>query len=200
MIKVYHSPGTRSMRICWLLEELRLPYTVELVPFSPSRKPFAQPSPFGKVPVIEDGELTLCESGAILEYLLERYGNGRLAPAPNTPLRGPFLQWVHYAEATAVQPLGDIAGHSLFKPEAERIPAVVADARIRAAAALQVVEDALDGRDYLLGSEFSGADIMMGYTLLSAQWWGLLTEDFPSLRRYFARLEARPAFQKAAVS
>lgn len=123
MIKLYHSPLTRSVRVRWLLEELGLPYELETVAFTPSTTPFSQRTPFGRVPVIQDGTLTMFESGAILEYILERYGEGRLAPAAGAPLRGTFLQWVHFAEATALPPLGQIASHTFFKPEGERIPA-----------------------------------------------------------------------------
>lgn len=197
MIKLYHAPRTRSARICWLLEELGVPYEIEPVAFTPPMTPFSQRTPFGKVPAIEDGGVTMFESGAILEYVLERYGRGRLAPAPGSPLRGPFLQWVHFAEATAFPPLGQIAMQTLWKPEAERIPAVVADARARAAVTLDVVERALAGKDYLLGAEFSAADIMMGFTLEVAKFFGLLDERSPNLAAYLERLEARPAFQKA---
>jgi glutathione S-transferase len=94
-------------------------------------------------------------------------------------------------------PLGQIVRHTLFKPEAERIPAVVEDARATLGASLDVVERALAGRDYLLGTEFSAADVMMGYSLQSATWFGLLTDAHPNVSAYFARLRARPAFQKA---
>ncbi len=91
MIKLYHATRTRSFRIVWLLEELGIPYELEKMAFVPPQTAFAQASPFGKFPAIEDGELTMFESGAILEYLIERYGNGRLAPAPGSALRGPYL-------------------------------------------------------------------------------------------------------------
>ena len=84
MIKLYHATRTRSFRIVWLLEELGIPYELEKMAFVPPQTPFAQASPFGKFPAIEDGELTMFESGAILEYVIERYGNGRLAPAPGS--------------------------------------------------------------------------------------------------------------------
>ncbi len=200
MIKLYHAPLTRSIRILWLLEELGLPYAIEPVTFTLPTTPFSQRTPSGKLPVIEDGDLTMFESGAILEYILERYGNGRLAPPPGMPLRGTFLQWVHFAEATAFPPMGDIARHTLFNPEAERIPAVVADARERAAVTLDVAERALAGKDYLLGRDFSAADIMMGYTLLAATSLGVLGARHPNLTAYFERLQARPAFQKALAS
>lgn len=199
MIKLYHAPRTRSVRIYWLLEELGLPYELEVVAFKPPlapAKPFAQDSPFGKVPALEDGDVRMFESGAILEYVLERYGEGRLAPALGTPLRGQFLQWVHFAEATAFPPLGNIAWHR-FKQEVDSIPNVIADYRTWAGAALEVLEQAASGKQYLLGAEFSGADIMMGYTLECAKWFGLLTGTYPNLVDYLARLETRPAFQKA---
>lgn len=94
-------------------------------------------------------------------------------------------------------PLGQIVWHTMFKPQAERIPAVVEDARAMVGASLDVVEKALDGRDYLLGAEFSAADIMMGYPLQSAKWFRVLTDAHPRVGAYFARLQARPPFQKA---
>ena len=197
MIKLYHAPLTRSSRILWLLEELAIPYQIEAVTFTTPVKPFSQQTPFGKLPVIEDGDQTMFESGAILEYLIERYGKGRLGPAPGSPLRGAFLQWVHFAEATAFPPLAEIAQHTLFKPEAERLPAVVADARVRAAEVLNLLEKTLAGKDYLLGAEFSGADVMMGYTLQLAKWFGVLTDQHANTSKYFSRLEARAGFQKA---
>src|SRR5262249_21670911 len=105
MIKLYHAPLTRSVRILWLLEDLRLPHQLERVACQPPKTPCSQKSRYGKVPAMEDGALAMCESGAILEYILERYGDGRLAPAPGTAERGLFLQWVHFAEATALPPL-----------------------------------------------------------------------------------------------
>ena len=197
MIKLYHAPMTRSLRIVWLLEELGLPYQIEKVTFVPPSVPFSQSTPAGKLPVIEDGELVMFESGAILEYILERYGNGRLAPKVGTPERGTFLQWVHFSEATLFPPLGEIAWSTLFAPEDKRNPAAAEDARKRATATLAVLEKALDGKDYLLGSEFSAADVMMGYSLMAAQYLGALGDGFPELRAYMARLADRPAYQKA---
>jgi len=198
MITLYHAPRTRSVRIYWLLEELGVPYRLETVPFTPPASgPFAQSTPSGKVPTLQDGELVMFESGAILEYLLERYGAGRLAPPPGSPLRGPFLQWVHFAEATAFPPLGTIIRHALFTQDADTIPTAMADYRNSARATLDVLERALSGREYLVGTELSGADIMMGFTLEAAKWLGVLTDAHPAVMAYLTRLEARPAFQKA---
>jgi glutathione S-transferase len=198
MIKLYHAPRTRSVRVRWLLEELGVPYELVPVTFKPPAKTFSQDTPFGKLPAIVDGDVTIGESGAIVEYILERYGNGRLAPAIGSPLRGEFLQWVHYAEATAFPPLGIIVWHTLFKGDADQIPGVVADARERAAATLDVVERALTGKTYLLGTDFSAADVMMGFTLAVARILGVLDERFPNLAAYLSRMETRPAFQRAA--
>jgi len=198
MIKLYHAPLTRSVRIYWLLEELGIAYELETVSFRSDTIPFGQSTPVGKLPAIQDGDLTMFESGAILEYIIERYGKGRLAPPPGSSLRGQYLQWVHFAEATAFPPLGNLAWHVLFKKDAETIPTAMADYRHLAAAALQVVETALTHREFLLESGFSGADIMMGFTLGCAQMLGALTERFPNATAYLKRLEARPAFQKAA--
>lgn len=197
MIKLYHAQLTRSVRIVWLLEELGIPYELATVAFRPPRHSFEQDTPTGKFPAIEDGGLVMFESGAILEYVIEKYGNGRLAPAIGSPERGPYLQWVHFAEATAFPPIGDIARHTMFLPEAERIPQVATDGRARAKNALDVLERALDGKDYLVGKELSGADIMMGYFLMAARMLGLVGADYPNVSAYWDRLAARPALQKA---
>ena len=197
MLKLYHAPRTRSARIYWLLEELGLPYELDTIAFVPPLTAFSQRTPVGKVPVLVDGEVTICESGAIVEYVIERHGNGRLAPPPTSPLRGLYLQWIHFAEATLMAPLGHMAFEMLWKPEAERIPAVIDEARTRAESTLDVVEQALVGKDYLLGSDFSGADVMMGYTIQVARWMGVLDERHPNLTAYLKRIRERPAFRKA---
>lgn len=196
MIKLYHAPRTRSIRILWLLEELGIPFELETQEYRPPAMPFAQKTPFGKFPSLEDGDTVMFESGAIVEYLLERYGEGRLGPAAGESRRGEFLQWVHFAEATLMPPLIEILRHTVLKPEAERIPAVVDDARTRAAATLAVVERGLADRDYLLGADFSAADIMMTYGVQWAEMLGLLA-DSPNLRGYLQRLTSRPALRKA---
>jgi glutathione S-transferase len=197
MLKLYHAQLTRSIRIVWLLEELGIPYELATVAFKPPRHSFEQATPAGKFPTLEDDGLVLFESGAILEYLIEKYGKGRLAPPVGSPDRGPYLQWVHFAEATAFPPIGDIARHSMFLPEAERIPQVAADGRVRAKNALDVLERALAGKEYLVGKELSGADIMMGYFLMAARMLGLVGAEYPNIGAYWERLAARPGLQKA---
>ena len=198
MITLYHSPLLRSTRIYWLLEELGLPFRVETIVQTSMKSPeYLKVHPLGKIPAIQDGDLTMFESGAILEYILEKYGNGRLAPAPGTAARPLFLQWVHFAEATALPPIADFIDHTFFRPEAERVPAVVVYSRTRAAAVLGMLEQTLAGKQYLLGAEFTAADIMMGITLLGAKWHALLSDAYPNVLTYIERLERRPALQKA---
>jgi glutathione S-transferase len=135
MIIVHHAPKARSVRVVWLLEELGVPYQVKPVALSGESlrsDEHLKVHPLGKVPAIQDGDVTMIESGAIVEYLIERYGNGRLAPAPGTPARAQYLQWLHFGEATCLPPLSDLVQHSFLRPEAERIPAMVPDAQARA--------------------------------------------------------------------
>jgi len=198
MIKLYYAPRTRSVRVLWLLEELGLPYELERVDFLPPAKNFfAQRTPLGKLPTIEDGDVVMCESGAIVEYVLERYGDGRLAPPVGSRARAAFLQWVHFAESTAFPPLGILAWLTLYRDDAERHAALVEDARARGAMGLDFLERALGRNTYLIGDDFSAADIMMGFTLIAARLLGVLDARHPGLNAYVARLEARPAFQRA---
>jgi len=200
VIKLYHARRTRSIRIVWLLEELGIPYELATVPFKPPRHSFEQNTPAGKFPVIEDGALVMFESGAILEYLIEKYGKGRLAPAAGSPERGPYLQWAHFAEATAMPPINDITRHTLLLPEADRIPWVAADGRVRAVKALDVLERALAGREYLVGKALSGADIMTGYFLMAARMLGVAGAAHPNVGAYWERLAQRRQLQKAMSS
>ena len=199
MIRLYHAPRTRSVRGRWLLEELGVPYELERVEFTVPTRMFVQATPFGKLPVVEDGDVTIFESGAILEYLLERHGQGRLAPPIGSPLRGRFLQWMHYAEGTAAPPLSVILWHTFYRGDAGEFPGLVEAWRERAHDGLLLVERALAGKDYLLGAEFSAADVMVGFTLGAARVLGVLDDRLPGLAAYLARLEARPAFQRASA-
>jgi glutathione S-transferase len=199
MIELYYAPLTRAIRVLWLLEELGLRYQLHRVTFRPTvDRFFQQDTPTGKIPTLVDGEVVMCESGAIVEYVIERHGDGRLAPAPDASERAAYLQWLHFAEATAFAPLGNIAWLSRYRGEGDRYADLIADSKARAASGFALIEEALaDGRPFLLGSDLSGADVMLGFTLASARVFGVLDERFPRLGAYYARLEQRPAFQKA---
>ena len=199
-LTIYHVAGTRSMRVIWLCLELDIPLEVEVIDFSPAYRNTASwraLSPTRKVPVLRDGEFTMFESGAMVQYLLDAYGDGRLQPRPGTKAAALFQQWSWFAEATLARPLGDIAQHSVIRPEAERIPGVVEDAKVRALTALGAVEKGLENCTYLMGEAFSAADINMGYSLMLAERFGLLHEDLMQTRAYFSRLKDRPFYQEA---
>lgn len=197
MITLHHAPMSRSVRVRWLLEELAIPYRLETHKLRELKTPeYLAVHPLGKVPSLVDDGLVLLESGAIVQYLLEKYGGGRLEPKPGSPERPAFLQWMWFAEGTLTPPLGEIAQHSLIRPEAERIPAVVPDATKRAGNVLGVLERALAGRSWLL-AEFSAADVMMGYSVALANLLRLVGDATPNVKAYLARCQERPAFRVA---
>jgi len=201
MIKLWFAPRTRSVRVLWLLEELGIPYQLERVAFQPPATRFhVQATPTGKFPTIQDGDVVMAESGAIVEYLLERYGEGRLAPSIGSPERAAFLQWLHYAESTAFPPLGIVVWLSAYRSGEADDPELLADARARAAASFDRLEGELQGREYLLPSGFSAADIMMGFTVVAGRLLGIWGEEHPALGAYTARLTERPAYQKALAT
>jgi glutathione S-transferase len=197
MLKLYYAPRTRAVRILWLLEELGLPYLLERVEFAPSASEwFVQKTPLGKLPTLEDGDVVMCESGAIAEYILELYGSGRLAPPIGSPKRAAFLQWLHFAESTAFPPLGIAIRLARTRDPSAQHAEQIADARARAAAGFDFLKRELGQKAWLLGDEFSAADVMMGFTLAVARSLGMLDERFAPLDAYLARLQARPAFQR----
>jgi glutathione S-transferase len=196
-ITLHHVPFSRSLRVRWLLEELGPPYELATRSFPDLKRSEHQAlHPLGKVPVVVDGDVVLFESGAIVSYLLERYGGGRLEPKPGTPERARYWQWFHYAEASVTPPLGLIVRHTVLLPEGERIPAVAAGARSEAQRVLAPIERVLAGQSWLL-PDFSAADVMMGYSVKLASLLRLLDEATPNLVAYLARCEERPAWQRA---
>ena len=201
MIQVYHATHTRSVRVIWLLEELGVPYEIRKVDFlggEHQQSDYLARSPLGKLPAIEDGDVRMFESGAIVEYLCETYDRDhRLSPAPGSPKRPEFLQWLHWAEATAMPPIGDYFQNAMLKPEAERIPQVLPEALNRIARWLAVLEKHLAGRTYVLGDDFSAADCMLGYTVSGAKFSGQVDARFPNVDAYATRLADRPGFKKA---
>lgn len=199
MLKLYFAPRTRSVRIVWLLEELGLPYELIREEFIPTDKNFfSQSTPTGKFPTLIDGDLVMCESGAITEYILEQYGEGRLAPAPGSADRPAYLQWLHFAESTAFPPIGIVVWLTRYREEKESPAELIRDARERAASGLSFLETSLGDKPYVVGDAFTAADIMLGFTLVAAQMLGILDDRFPRTNVYLERLMQRPALQRAA--
>jgi len=196
MLTVYHLEKSRSERILWLLEELGVPYHLERFARDATGRAseaYRKVHPLGKSPAIRDGDVVLAESGAIVEYLLERYGEGRLAPAPGSPARARYLYWFHSAEGTAmlwivVSIILGMAGdataplRSVLGGEIDRF--------------FDYMEAELGDGPYLTGESFSAADVMMGYVADVADERGHLV-NHPKLRAYLTRLRERPAYRRA---
>lgn len=212
MIIVHHLNNSRSQRVLWVLEELGIPY--EIKRYQRDAKTMLAPPelktvhPLGKSPVIQDGEATLAESGAILEYLVERHGGGRLAPARGTPERLRYTYWMHFAEGSAMPPLLlllifnriEKAPMPFFvKPVARAIARRAKESFIlpNNERNLDFMESELQGRDWFAGGEFSAADIQMSFPIEAARARGGLDERRPRLMDFLARIHARPAYNRA---
>ncbi|CDO59960.1 Glutathione S-transferase [Candidatus Phaeomarinobacter ectocarpi] len=199
MLKLHFAPNSRAGRIMWLLEELELPYELNKMAFHPKdlkSDEHRARHPLGRIPVLDDGDVSIYESGAIVEYILERHKNGGLKPAVADAMYPEYLQWFHYCEGMVMPPINTIVVHTLLLPEDRRDATVLGQAQRLLTKAMGPIEDALEGRDYLIG-DFSGADIMLGHSIFMANRMGCITDDMPNLKAYVARIAARPAFDKA---
>jgi len=199
MLTLHFAPNSRAGRILWLLEELALPYELNRMDFHPKDlKSDAHRArhPLGRVPVLDDGDISIFESGAIVEYILERHKNGGLKPDVASPLFPEYLQWFHYCEGMVMPPINTIVVQTILLPPDRRDEKVLGQAQRLLTKALEPVNDALAGRDYLIG-DFSGADIMLGHACFMSQRSGCVTDEMTHLLAYISRIAARPAFDKA---
>jgi glutathione S-transferase len=200
MIVVHHLNDSRSQRILWLLEELKLPYEIQryqrnaLTRLAPPELKAVHP--LGKSPVITDDGRVIIESGAIIDYIIRHHGGGRLQPDPTTPACDDYVQWLHFAEGSAMLPLllklyvsrlGDAAA-----PLSPRIESEIANH-------LGYIDQALIGRDHLLGADLTGADIQLSFVGEVA---GVRADRsaYPKLDAWVRRYQARPAYQAALAS
>ncbi len=197
MITVHHLNDSRSQRVLWLLEELGVPYEIKRYQRDAQTR-LAPPElkavhPLGKSPVVTDNGRTIIESGAIVDYIIRRYGRGRLQPAPETPAYDDYVQWLHYAEGSAMLPL-------MLNLYAMRLGAAAAPLmpRIESEIAnhLGYVDSALKGRQFLVGDSLTGADIQMSFVGEIAGAFGKRAA-YPNLDKWVARLHERPAYRKA---
>lgn len=213
MLTVHHLENSRSQRVLWLLEELELPYAIVQYRRDPTTL-LAPPElrrvhPLGKSPVVTtDDGLVLAESGAILETLLERHGQGRLAPPPGTPEAVRWRYFMHYAEGSAMPPL--LLKLVFDRIERAQMPFFVRPiargiaAKAKAAIVLPNLKQHLDfleaelaGRDWFAGADFSAADIQMSFPVEAARARAGLDASRPRLMAWLDRIHARPAFQRA---
>lgn len=198
-MKIYHAPNTRSVRIVWLFEELGLPYELETYKLGdPSmRAPdYLKVHPMGRVPVLLDEDVKIFESGAIIQYVLTKYGNGKFIPDSASPDFATYLQWFHYAEGMIMPQVNIIVVESIFLPEDRRNKVNLERATKLLSRMLIAVEQGLEERDFLAG-DFSGADMMTGHACVVSARLGADISDKPNVAAYTKRLEARPALQTA---
>jgi glutathione S-transferase len=187
LLRTTHAVGA----IVWLLEGSAC-HALERVEFqAPARDFFVQKTPLGKLPTIEDGDVVMGESGAIVECVLERYGNGRLAPPVGSPPGRDSCSGCTSPEHRISAPRYRRLAHAL-PPRRRRHPTLIADARTRAAAGFEQLERELRGKQYLLGDTFSAADIMIGFTLIAGRMLGVIDDRYPVINGYLERLQGRP--------
>jgi glutathione S-transferase len=198
-MKIYHAPNTRSVRIVWLFEELGLPYELEKLKLGDPgmRSPeYLRVHPMGRVPALQDNDTTIVESGAIVQYVLARHGNGWLAPDVSSPDFPRYLQWLHYAEGMIMPPVNIIVVETILLPPERRNQVNVDRATELLSRMLSAVDAHLMEREFLTG-DFSGADIMTGHACTVARRLGADVSDKPHVAAYIERLNARPAMQRA---
>jgi glutathione S-transferase len=197
MIEVHHLTESRSRRITWMLEELGLPYEVITYHRDPETR-LAPPElqaihPLGKAPVLRDNSEVLIESGAIVDYLIRTYGKGQFAPAIDTPDYNRYMQFMHYAEGSAMLPM-------LLKLYVSRLGEAGAPLHPRIASEMQnhlgYLNGELEGRDFFVGNALTGADVQLSFVAQVAVRNGG-AEAFPNLTRFVSAIEARPAYQRA---
>jgi glutathione S-transferase len=210
MITVHHLNNSRSQRVLWLLEELQLPYEIKHYQRNATTNlappELLQVHPLGKSPVITEGDTTMAETGAIIEYLVDRAG-GKLRPSPGTPEHRRYTYWLHFAEGSAMPPLLMTlilrrirkSGPFFVTPIARRIADTVLDGFVTPNIVRQLafMESELAARPWFAGNEFSAADVQMSFPLEVAAVRGGLDKHYPRLTDFLARVHARPAYQAA---
>ncbi|MAW29614.1 MAG: glutathione S-transferase [Gammaproteobacteria bacterium] len=199
MLTLHFAPNSRAGRIVWLLEELELPYDINKMAFHPKdlkSDEHRARHPLGRVPVLDDGDIRIYESGAIVEYVIERHKNGGLKPAVDDVLYPEFLQWFHYCEGMVMPPVNTIVVQTVLLPPDRRDETALSQAQRLLSKALAPVDEALAGRDYLIG-DFSAADIMLGHACFMSNRLGCVSDDMPNLKAYVEKVVARPAFKTA---
>ncbi|CAN5925514.1 glutathione S-transferase [soil metagenome] len=212
MLTVHHLESSRSQRVLWLLEELGVPYEVKR--YARDKKTMLAPRelravhPLGKSPVITDGDSTVAESGAIVEYLVERYGDGRFVPVAGTPERLRYTYWLHYAEGSLMPPLllklvfermakgpAPLLVRPVVRGIARKVLATFVDPQVELHA--RYVEGELAKSEWFAGKDFTAADIQMSFPLEAAASRAGLEGKTPHITAFLERIHARPAYQRA---
>jgi glutathione S-transferase len=200
-ITVFGKPPTRALRVIWMLEELGLAYETRSVDFRNARRDeeFMAANPAALIPAMVDGDVTMSESTAILEYLGARYGPTPLAVKPDAPNYPKYLQFLHFGEASLCGPLNVVVASRFMAPDDQKAnwgATAAAEMCIRRSV---LARTQLEQAPYMAGEEFTAADISVGYGLHVLGFLGLGERLDPALRDYLAKLQERPAFQRASA-
>ena len=199
MLKVHFAPNSRAGRIIWLLEELELPYEVNKMAFHPKdlkTEEHRKRHPLGRIPVLDDGDIRIYESGAIVEYIIERHKNGGLKPDIHSYEFPQYLQWFHYCEGMVMPPINTIVVQTILLPEERRDETVLKQAKNLLTKALIPVDENLENKKFLIG-DFSGADIMLGHACFMSNMMGCVTDNMVNLKEYVNLISERPSFKTA---
>ena len=199
MLKLHFAPNSRAGRILWLLEELQLEYELNEMKFHPSdlkSDQHRERHPLGRVPVLEDGDVSIYESGAIVEYILSRHAPGKLKPEISSNLFPSYLQWFHYCEGMVMPPINIIVVQTILLPKERQNAEALGQAERLLSKTLAPIEKQLNNKEYILG-DFSAVDIMLGHACFMANRLGRVEENMNNLRNYIKNIQSRSAFKKA---
>ncbi len=201
MLTIYGTPKSRSLRITWLAEELGLEYDYYALNFAEGEHrgdAFLAINSGGKVPAITEGEHTLTESGAIINYLADKHAPGKLIPPVASIERAEFDRWSFFAISELEQPLWTMGKHKFALPRDQRIKEIFPTAEWEYQKALALLSEGLGSNDYILGEQFSAVDILLLQTL---KWGQAFGQDLPqaNLKAYYERGTSRPAYEKAVA-
>ena len=199
MITLHHCVSARSFRPLWMLEEIGIPYELKMLPFPPRvlARSYLDINPLGTIPALFDGPMRMTESAAICQYLAARFSANHLDVGPSEPDFGPYLNYLHFGEATLTFPQTLVLRYAHFEQGDRRQPQVADDYGKWFLARLRTLEPLLAKQDYLCAQRFTAADVSVGYALLLAEHLGLSERFTPSVSAYWQRLQSRPAYRAA---
>jgi glutathione S-transferase len=198
MLKIHYAPRTRGLRVAWLCEEMGLPYEVVPVGFPPDAA-YRALNPIGALPFLQDGDVAINESTAMLLYIAQKYGPTPLLPGKDSPALARALQFLVFGEATIGMSINQMMGARFFAPDADKDNWTVRRSEERTATAIQYTADMLGRDQYLAGDHFTVADISVSYAVNI--WAGMFQKTIPAnLEEYQRRVMARPAYQRAVAA
>lgn len=200
-IRLWHCHNARSLRPLWALEEMAIPYTLEVLPFPPRffNRAFLEVNPLGTVPYFTDGDARMTESSGICHYLAERYAKHDFAIAVAHAEYADYLNWLYHSDATLTFPQTIYLRYTHLEPDERKNPSVAEDYAKWFIARLKLLDQHLNGRDYLCDGRFTIADIAVGYALYLGQLNGFAERYSERIHHYLTTLTARPAFVRSVA-